>query len=108
MTVKLHEYEKRSVTISDIKTTISMERMYWKVIEKIAAKRRYDWRYMVELILRYQPKDYRSRAGWLRLYAIGYAYSFLTRSSAGKIHAVFAKGMEGLSVQLVQPKDLKK
>jgi len=39
MNNKLHKFEKRSVTVANLKATVSMEKMYWKVLEKLAANR---------------------------------------------------------------------
>lgn len=99
MADNLYEFEKRSITIAKRKTTISMERIYWKLIEKIAAKRRFHWRFLVDCLLINKPADYSSRSGWLRFYATGYAYMFITRSPARKLHEVFGDNLRELAIE---------
>jgi len=88
MEENLYEFEKRSIRVDRKDTTVSMERMYWKAMEKLARKTRRTWRYVAWLALMHKPHAYKSRAGWLRLYVTGYAYAFLTRSSKRHIHPV--------------------
>jgi predicted DNA-binding ribbon-helix-helix protein len=75
-----HVFEKRSFILNNKDTSIVMERIYWTVIDRIAKKHRLTMRGLVLNILTYKPTNYRSRAGWLRLYVSGYAYRFLTTS----------------------------
>jgi predicted DNA-binding ribbon-helix-helix protein len=102
----LFDFEKRSVTASETNTTISMEKLYWQIIEKIAAKHRKDWRWAVDNALRQKPSGYNSRAGWLRIYATGYAYAFLTRSSMRKMHAVFKNDIQWFRHLARNPEEL--
>jgi predicted DNA-binding ribbon-helix-helix protein len=74
-----YKFEKRSLVIDGKDTKISMEQVYWVVLEKLAKIERVTWRKFVISVLSIQPDDYESRAGWLRVYVAGYAYIFFTR-----------------------------
>jgi len=74
-----YTFEKRSISIDNKHTTVSMERVNWVVLERLAKMHRMTWRNLAHYILSYRPPEYKSRAGWLRLYIAGYAYTFLTR-----------------------------
>lgn len=74
-----YSFEKRAMKINKKDTTISMERVYWAILERLAKKERIDWRKLAQRLFCDQPQSYKSRAGWLRAYVAGYAYVFLTR-----------------------------
>jgi predicted DNA-binding ribbon-helix-helix protein len=74
-----YEFEKRAVKINKKDTSISMERIYWVILERLAKTERVSWRELTRRLFFDQPSEYKSRAGWLRAYVAGYAYVFLTR-----------------------------
>lgn len=94
-----YEFEKRSFVLDKKDTTISMERIYWAVLDQLAKKHRWHRRGLVHHLLAVRPKEYRSRAGWLRFYVSGYAYTFLTRPA--EIHNPPKSRMEWDGVQAV-------
>ncbi|MEQ1934090.1 MAG: hypothetical protein ABL962_09450 [Fimbriimonadaceae bacterium] len=67
----LHEWWK-APPYRTTKTTIAMERLYWVALEAIGRRHGHSWRSMVTQVLMRKPDSYRSRAGWLRYYIIGY------------------------------------
>src|SRR5262245_51831582 len=67
-----HYRETRHLVVDGIPTTISMERLYWMAFEAIATQHRIRWRRLLKLALMNKPREFKSRAAWLRFYITGY------------------------------------
>lgn len=61
-----HELIKRHVSVNGKSTTVSMERLYWSMVDRISGLRNQSSSKFLETIIAAQPADYNSRAGWIR------------------------------------------
>lgn len=62
------EFEKRTVLINGKQTSLALEGVYWKGVERVARDRSTTWRQVVNWGLSTKPATFSSRAGWLRIW----------------------------------------
>jgi predicted DNA-binding ribbon-helix-helix protein len=63
-----YEFEKRTLLIGGKQSSLAMEALYWRGVERIARERNLKWQEIVLLALDQKPRSFSSRAGWLRIW----------------------------------------
>ena len=66
--METYQLKKRHLVVGGKSTTLSIERFYWSAIDRIAAVKGYRPSKLLALVIALKPPNYKSRAGWVRLW----------------------------------------